>query len=218
MKPDDMNEIFKKYNAAVSAGDFNRAFEFYTANTKAEILSEIKDPSDRSGYEMMEKAMLPLSYTVDHADIEEEKATLYITGTYKSPDEEQPGKTARQEVMIFFLKESGHWKIDYKTFTGDPDEVKRSPDRNFEPETRYNLNKTTSLGGRIVSVKFEKDFTLVTIRVLDEENLVFIQSKTELEKSGFDTALLVPWRILSANGHPHKTNPLKVWAESFEVE
>lgn len=218
MESDQLNEIFRQYNAAVSAGDFKRAFEFYTASTKSEILSDIKDPSDRNGYEMMEKAMLPLSYTVDHADIGNEKATLYITGTYRSPDEEQPEKKSRQEVTINFLKESGQWKIDYKTFIGDPDAVKRSPDQNFEPESVYNFTKTTSAGGRIVSVKYEKDFTMVIIRVLDEENLVFLQSKSELEKNGFETSLLVPWRILSVNGYPHKTNPLKVWADSFEIE
>ncbi len=218
MESDDLNEIFKQYNTAVSAGDFKKAFEFYAADTKAEILSEIKDPSERDGYEMMEKAMLPLSYSVDHSDIGKEKASLYITGTYKSPDEEQPGKTSRQEVMINFLKELGQWKIDYKTFMGDPDAVRRSSDQDFEPESQYDFNKTTSLGGRIVSVKFENEFTMVTIKVLDEENLVFLQSKSELEKSGFETALLVPWRILSTEGYPHKSNPLKIWADSFEIE
>ncbi len=67
-------------------------------------------------------------------------------------------------------------------------------------------------------MKFEKDYTMVSIRVLDEENLVFLPNKAELEKFGFKTALMVPWKILEDEGHPHKTNPFKVWANSAEIK
>jgi len=217
VKTDDLTSLFDQYNAAVKAGEFERALEFRIAEVKDEILSFIANPEGKKDFEEMSKGMTPDSYTVDHLDSGQPEVTLYLTGTFKSPDPAQAGKIKRLEFRITFLEVSGVWKMGRVTWMGDPDAVKRSPDQNFEPESNYDLGRNTSLGGRIVSVKFEKDYTLVALRVMDEETLVFLPAKADLEKSGLKTGLLVPWGMLEAEGHPHKTNPLKILAQTAKL-
>jgi len=138
-----------------------------------------------------------------------------VTSVLENP--QKKGETSRVEMMIGFGLESGEWKLAEVNYMMDSDKIKRSPDQDFEPKDNYNPDKNTSMGGRIVFVKFEKDYTLVGIRMLDEENLVYLPVKEDLEKSGLKTELLVPWKTLKVDGHPHKTNPLKIWGEKAEI-
>lgn len=211
----ELTPIFDRHNAAVAAGNIDQALDLRTAQVKSEILSSLRTPQEKAGFGQMLKAMTPVSYQVDRLEADEAKATVYLTGTFKDP--QATGKEIRQEFKIYFLKETGAWKMAEVIFIGNPAEVKRSSDQGAEPEGNYALDRMTSLGGRIVSVKFEKDHTLVTLRIVDEENLVFLPAKAGLEKSGVRADSLTAGRLLEVRGHPHKTNPLKILGETAKT-
>ncbi len=90
-------------------------------------------------------------------------------------------------------------------------------DAGFEPQSHYDMGKYESAGGKIVAVSFEANCTLVTIRVVDEDNVVSLPPKAELEKKGLKTSKLKPGNFLQVDGHPHKTDKLKMWGESASV-
>lgn len=87
----------------------------------------------------------------------------------------------------------------------------------FEPADHFASERMMSAGGKIVSVKFEKDYTLVVLRIIDEDNVVVLPPKAALEKSGLHTDSLTPGKMLEVHGHPHKTNPLKILGETAKV-
>ena len=74
-----------------------------------------------------------------------------------------------------------------------------------------------SMGGPIARVAFEPDYTLVVVRVVDEENCAYLPSRADIAKSGQNPDLLVPYAIISINGFPHKSDKQKIWAEKFSL-
>lgn len=214
-KAEDLKLIYDQYIAAVRKKNIIEAGKLLTEKFKAELYPPDISAEDMAGFMDMAVAMQPVSYTIDYLDAGGAKVSLYITATLNNP--QLKGATSRLEMMIGFAMEGGVWKMAAVNYQMDPDKIKRSPDQDFEPKDNYNLDKNTSMGGRIVFVKFEKDFTLVGIRMLDEENLAFLPDKASLEKSGLKTELLVPWKILKVDGYPHKTNPMKIWGEKAEI-
>ena len=120
-------------------------------------------------------------------------------------------------LTIRFKKEKT-WKIDMVVYGIPPDQIQKSADENNDPESSYDMNKETSLGGKIVRVSFEPNYTLVVIRVVDEDQLAFLPSREVLEKDGFETSSLKPGRVAEASGHPHKTNKFKTLATGLDLK
>jgi len=208
VKMEELKLVFDEFNTAIANGKLEEGVKVRTGESKQSIMDAMKTKEEKLGTEQMLKAMIPLSCTLDHLDVKDSKAILYMTATL--PDPEKPTEKYRVEMMVNFAMDEGTWKMDQIMYLMNPDTIKRSPDQTFEPKENFDLNKNTVIGGRIVSVKFEPEYTLVAIRMLDEENLVFLPKKEDLEKSGVKTELLIPWKTLQVEGNPHKTNPLKI--------
>lgn len=217
LKTTDLTAIFDQYNQAITAGHTEQALEFRAADTKAEILEYLKTPEDKKEFEDMAKGTIPSEYVVNHVFSKPDATIIYLTSTFRSPDPAKAGLISHLEMSITFMSQSGTWKMGEFHFMGDPDKVKKSAEQTFEPQDHFNLDQTTMMGGRIVSVQFEKDYTLVTVRMVDEDTLVFLSDRATLEKSGLKLELLIPWNVLQVEGYTHKTNPLKVWGTKAEI-
>jgi len=63
----------------------------------------------------------------------------------------------------------------------------------------------------VISVVFDKDHTMVVVRVTNQDVLVTLPNKEALEKTGFKTEELIPWSYIEVAGYPHRTDTLKVW-------
>ena len=207
--------IFDNFNQAISAGKVEEALSFRNEETRKSFEGYIKTPEDLANTMQMVQSMIPLSYTTDHLDQQESKATAYFTATFKDPQNSE--KTVIQGLMINYTKENNTWKMADIIYMADPTDIKKSPDENFEPNANYDLGSNISMGGRILAVQFEKDYTLVKIKMLDEEDLVFLPSQAELEKTGLKSTDLVPYKILQVSGHKHPTNALKIWGNNAEI-
>jgi hypothetical protein len=125
------------------------------------------------------------------------------------PEVERP--RSRMEAAITFNKENGKWKMKSLLPLGDPDKVNRPKDLNYNPKAA-DLDREGSIGGRIVKIEFKPGYTLVMVRVMDEENAVFLPNKEKLQESGMSLGELAPWNIFEFSGHPHKKDKLKFFA------
>lgn len=219
--------IYDGYNKALLAGKVADALKLRSAETRASAQKEMPTEAARQRFLGMAKTMVPDTLRVVHATIDAagKKANIITVATKTIPKNAKlppggpaPGSTMQSEVTLTFVKESDGWKLDDQIFGVDPSRIVACKDDRNEPEAAYDTDKTVSMGGPIARVDFQADYTLVVIRVVDEENCAFLRAnKDELLKHGLDPAMLVPYAIVEIEGSPHKTDKQKILVDSLKV-
>jgi len=208
----ELKEIFDNYNTLMAGGKIEEGLDLRSKEVKKSTIEYMKDEEGKVMTESMIKSMLPVSYQIDHTENKKSgNVEVNCTGTFISQDPDDHGKQMKLEFQLVFLKEKGGWKIGDFNLLGDPDHIERSKNQGFEDEGNYDIQDSTVVGGRVISVKFEKDYTLVAIRVTNQEVLVTLPKKEELETEDFKTEELVPWSLVEVDGYPHQKDKLKVW-------
>jgi hypothetical protein len=208
----ELSQIFDAYNAASKAGEADMMISLRTAEMRKEIRRDIKKKEDRELFVLLGRAQTPESYEAQHVAVAKDgkTATLYILAQYAAmPEVERP--RSRMEAAITFNKENGKWKMKSLLPLGDPDKIARPKNLNYNPKAA-DLDREGSIGGRIVKIEFKPGYTLVMVRVMDEENAVFLPDKEKLQESGISVEELVRWNIFEFSGHPHKKDKLKFFA------
>jgi len=213
----ELTQIFDAYNAAAKAGEVDKMISLRTAEVRKEVRRDIKKKEDRELFVLLGRSQTPESYEAQHVAVARDgkTATLYILAQFAAmPEVERP--RSRMEAAITFNKENNKWKMKSLLPLGDPDKVTRPKDLNYNPKAA-DLDREGSIGGRIVKIEFKPGYTLVMVRVMDEENAVFLPSKEKLQESGMSLEELVPWNIFEFSGHPHKKDKLKFFATSGKM-
>lgn len=207
--------LYDRYNAAIQAGKLEDALALRSAESVKELRSEMKTPSDGQGFLEFSKQAIPDKVEVQHATVSKDgnKATIHTLASKKTPD----GATIRAELRLDFAKEGGAWKFVQPTFGPDPDKVMSCQSESFEPIGAYEEASNTSVGGSIVRVAFEPQYTLIVVRVADENNCVYAPNRSEIARAGIPPEVLVPYAIVEADGRKHKSDSRKVWADSLRV-
>jgi hypothetical protein len=145
-------------------------------------------------------------------------ATKTVPKDLKIAGAPPPGSVVHSGLTLDFVKEGGAWKFDNQIFGHDPSKTVACKSYTNEPDPAYNENSTTTMGGPIVRVDFQPSYTLIVIRVVDEENCAFLRSnKDELMQHGLDPAKLVPYAIVGIEGNPHKTDKQKFLVDTLTV-
>ena len=218
--------LYDSYNKAIAAGKLPDALAIRAAATRAQADKEMKTAKARQEFLAMAKMMIPDTLEVRHASISAagDKAQLLTVASKTFPPGKQvshgppPGTTARSELTLSFVREGDTWKLDDLMYGVDPSQIVLCRDDKNEPEAAYDTDKSISMGGPIARVDFQPEYTLVVVRVVDEENCAFLQSnKEELLKHGLDPAKLVPYAIVEIEGSPHKTDKQKILVNSLKV-
>jgi hypothetical protein len=183
-----------------------------TIEQQKDINKEIVKKQDRDYFLLLARAQIPESYEVEHVTWSGngQSAILYLLGQFPAMREIDRPRT-RMEEMISFKKEDGKWKIHTALPLGDPDKVKHPGDLTYAPEDA-DRDVSGNIGGRIVKTEFYPGYTLVLVRVLDEENAVFLPAKEVLQRAGVPLEDLEPWKIQEFSGHPHKSDKQKFFA------
>lgn len=207
---------FESYNQAIDAGKLQDALAIRTAETRANATKEMRTAKGRQEFLAMAKLMIPDKLEVLHAAISAagDKARLVTVASKTFPP---PGTTIRNGLTLSFARQGNAWKLDDLLYGMDPSEVVACKDDRNEPMKAYDPDKNVSIGGPIVRVDFQPDYTLVVIRVVDEENCAFLPNREEIAGHGIDPAKLVPYAIVEAKASPHRTNKQKVLIESLTV-
>jgi hypothetical protein len=205
-------QIYDSYNKAVSEGSFDKIISFYTSEVQNEITYQVKTKQEKKQFLNSAKIQIPESYEIIHfeSDKDTQSITLHTIMQFAALKEIKREKS-RIECDIKFKNENSQWKLESLLFLSDPDKIIHPSDLKYNPE-EADLDKEGDIGGRIVKIEFNPDYTLVIIRVLDEENAVFLKSKSELLKDGVSLKDLKPWNIYEFSGHPHKSDKLKFFA------
>jgi hypothetical protein len=208
--------LYNRYNAAIQAGRLDDAMALRSAEAVKELRGEIKTASDRQRFIEFSKQTIADAIEVKHATVSKEgsKAVIHTLVSKKLPD----GSTVRAELRLDYTQENGAWKLIQPTFGPDPDKVPSCQSESFDPIGAYADASNTSVGGPIVRVVFEAQYTLIVVRVVDENNCVFAPNRDELAKFGIAPEALVPYAIIEADGRKHKTDPRKVWADDLKVQ
>lgn len=210
----ELGKIFDAYNVAAKAGDVNQMLSWRTAAQQKEIRAQIGKKEELDYFLLIARAQIPESYQIQHVSLGRsgQNATLYLLGQFAAMPEIQRPRL-RMEEIVSFKKENGKWKFDSALPLGDPDKIKRPKDLTYNPKDA-NMNATGEIAGRIVKTEYKPGYTLVLLRVMDEENAVFLPAKEVLEKAGVPLKELEPWNLHQFKGYPHKSDKLKFFATS----
>jgi hypothetical protein len=216
---DELAALYRSYSAAVAADKVEEALTLRAGEVRKDIETELSTGSEEERKEMREmlRGTTPDSIEVQHLESAGETATLHVVGSKKMAFGPDAGKIKRIEMEIEFLKEGGTWLIGMPTFLGDPDQIKRIEDVAYEPIDSYDQDRSIDFGGRIVRVGEAADHTLLILRIVDEENAVFLPPRAELEAAGFDVDALQPFVVVEAAGYPHRSNAQKLWATTLSI-
>lgn len=176
--------VYDSYNKDLLGGKVADAMKLRSAEARASVAKEMPTAAARQQFLAMAKTMVPDTVHAEHATINAagDKASIItiasktISKNVKLPrGAPPPGSVMHCEVTLTYVKESDGWKLDDQMFGPDPAQIKQCKDDKYDGEAAYDANKTSSIGGPIVRVDFAPDHTLIVIRVVDEENGVFLR-------------------------------------------
>lgn len=217
----ELTAVLERYYAAQRAGDFDAWMAVCSEEFRAMLGSGFSSDAEKQAFLEWQKKATPSRFEVLHLEPgpDDGTATLYTVADGQRPPATPDGDwvDARAEVDVSFLREADGWKVAMLLVGPDPATIQRSDDESFEPLEAYDTDTQTSLGGRIVRTEFKDDHTLVVVRLMDEEELVYLPSRQGLIEVGFDPDLLVPHATVEVEGHPHRDNKLKVWATGLNI-
>jgi len=221
---DDVNEnervsmAMNGYVEAVRTGDIDRIFLHLTANAQEAFKILMDSPESIGLVTEMVKESAPENYKIKRVIIAKDAnsakidAEINIAAIIK-PDYELPAEHIL--TSFYFKKEDRVWKLDSTVDIADLDNMERPKDYKYEPD-QIDLDAVGLAVGNIEDVKFEKDHTLVIVYSKDKEYAVFLVAKEELQKKT-DMEMLSPGKVVIFEGHPHKTDPLKIFGVNEKV-
>jgi len=217
--------IYDSYNRAIAAGKWPDALALRSDQMRERAKKEMKTAKQQREMLEMAKAMVPDSLEVLHATINRAGteaqimtvAAKTIPKGMKMPGGPAPGTVVHSGLTLEFVKQGGGWRFDNQTFGADPSKITACKDASNEPESAYDTGKDVSMGGPIVRVDFQPDYTMIVVRVVDEENCAFLPSREVLAKHGLPPEQLVPYAIVEIDGSPHRTDKQKVLVDKINV-
>ncbi len=217
----ELTGVLERYYAAQRAGDFDAWMAVCSQDFRGMVAGGFSSEEEKQAFLAWQQKATPRSFQVLHLESggEDGAATLYTVTDGQRPPDSPDGEwiDAQAEVDVSFVKEADGWKVAMVMVGTDPASIQRSADDSFEPIEAYDTGTYTNLGGRIVRAEFRDDHTLVVVRLLDEEEFVYLPSRQELEEMGFNPDLLVPHANVEVEGHPHLKDKFKVWATGLNV-
>lgn len=217
--------LYDRYNKAIAAGKLQDALALRTDEVRVRAKKELKTAKQQRDMLEMAKGMVPESLQVLHATINRagDKAEIMTVASATVPKGRQipggpaPGTVLRSGLTLDFVKQGGGWRFDNQTFGPDPSKLTACKDTRNEPAAAYDTGKDVSVGGPIVRVEFQPDYTMIVLRVLDEENCAFLPSREVLARHGLPPEQLVPYAIVEIDGSPHRTDKQKVLVDKINV-
>jgi hypothetical protein len=218
-------QIFDRHNAAIRAGKLDDALAMRSTETRNEVQDYLG--SDAKRKELLEfiGESVPDTIEVQHAQLSKDgaDATILVIAHKKIPADAAaqggppPGSVITVELTLNFVKEDGRWTFGDQVFGLDPTQIVACKNAAFEPIDAYDRSRNTSLGGPIARVAFEADYTLVVVRVLNEENCAYLPNRATIKKAGVNPDLLVPYAVVEIDGFPHKSDKQKAWVDHITI-
>lgn len=211
-------KIYDEFSAAIRAGSATRLVAVLTPERAKQTRKDLADPAERSALFAMAASMQPTTYEIVGRTPCKggRKVIFYLVGTFVVPPDSARAhgvpEQARNEISVDLHRVGKAWKMDTPSYGGDPDKVKRPKDLKRGDLSKFKDDAETNLGGRVLRVETTDEAVAVVLRVLDEENVVFLPPAAEAEAAGFHLADYTPGQIVEFSARPHKKDKLKYLA------
>ena len=217
-------QLYDRYNQAIAAGKVDEAVALRSSETRKSLRPYLGSKAKRRELVETVSQVIPDTVEVKHGTVAKDgkSAELQTIVTKKAPAKmpkggPPPGSILTMELTLDFVIEGGQWKLGDTIFGMDPTKIAPCKNPAFEPIEAYDDDKNVDLGGPIVRVQFEADYTLVVVRVVDEENCAYMPNREAIQQAGLNLDLLVPYAIAEISGLPHRTDKQKVWVDHITV-
>jgi hypothetical protein len=213
---DTFRKIYDGYIAGLKAKDFQAIVKLRTADQQKELTEGV--PAERvAAYQagLFEQSLqvMPVAYEVRFVKLSKDgnSASMVLVGMVPVPAEAQKEANLPPEqqirLTVAFAKEAGVWKMGEMRFGSEPDENARPKDLRMGQRGDYSAQANTDIGGEIQRIEKQAAGTVYVIRVVDEEDAVFVPA-------AHVSADFVPGAIVSFHAAKHGKDSLKYWAES----
>ena len=217
-------QIYDRFNQAIAAGKVDEAVALRSSEARKAMRPYLGSKAKRRELVEILEGGIPDTIEVKHGSLAKDgkSAAILLVATQKVPAKvpkggPPPGSVMTMEMTLNFVREGGQWKLGDTIFGMDPAKVVPCKNPAFEPIEAYDDSKNVELGGPIVRVDFEPDYTLLVVRVVDQENCAYMPNREAIEKAGLKVDMLVPYNIAEISGLPHKSDPQKVWVDNITV-
>jgi hypothetical protein len=213
---DSFRKTFDACIAALKAKHFEEVTGLMTAEARKAI-NEQFPPSKHTEFFANVLETMPTSYEVESVGVSKDGKTalMLLVGMVPVPREERQSQklpaVQKQEISVEFAKEDGVWKIGPIQFGSDPDQRPRPKDLKMGVRGDYSEQVNTQIGGVILRMEKQEVGTVYVIRVVDEEDAVFVPAA--LVTSDFVTGVVICFSAAKS-----ETDPLKYWAKSAQLE
>lgn len=220
---EQFRKVYDEFSAAMKAGSLPRLLAVLTPARAKVVKKECADPAEKAAGFAMGASMQPTSYEIVGRTPCKggKKVIIYLIGTFEVPPDVAKARDipekSRNEISVDFHRVGKVWKMDTPSYGGDPDKVKRPKDLKRGDLSKYKDDAETSLGGRVLRVETTDETVAVILRVLDEENVVFLPPAAEALAAGFHLADYTPGQIVEFSARPHKKDKLKYLALTGQV-
>jgi hypothetical protein len=220
----ELLQVYDRHNQAIAAGKIDDAVALRSSEAKKAMRPYLGSAAKRRELAAILAQGIPDTIEVKHGSVSADgkTAAILILATKKAPAKvpkgsPPPGSLMTTEMTLDFVSEGGQWKFGETVFGMDPAKIVPCKNPAFEPIEAYDDDKNVELGGPIVRVEFQADYTLLVVRVVDEENCAYMPNREAIDKAGLKPDMLVPYAIAEISGLPHKTDPQKVWVDHITV-
>jgi hypothetical protein len=217
---DSLRKTFDACNDAIKAKNFQGVLSQMSSATRKQIAAMIP-PAQHTPFFLNAMLRVPISYEVESVapGKDGKSASLMLLAMLppippdmqESEKSEAAGQPRKRELTVVFAREAGLWKISAVNTGIDPDQRPRPKDLKMGQRADYNAESNTDMGGVIQRIEKQDAGTVYVIRILDEEDAVFVPA--DHVSPDFVTGV-----VISFHAAQNQNDPLKYWAESAKLE
>lgn len=206
--------LFARYNRAIDAGNIDEAIALRTDAVRTALTPHLQTPQDRAAFLVDAREMVPDRVQVRHAGINDagDRALLILLAS-----KTVSGQPQQDEFDLAFARQGGVWKLSGMASAPGPADIKRCPNQIAQPASAYAGGPTVSLTGRIETVSFLPDHTLVLLTAGGTEVCAFLPNRAALQRHGMNPAIIQPWRVVDISGVAQRSDPQKILVNNITV-
>jgi hypothetical protein len=217
---ESLRKTFDACNDAVKAKNFQGVLSQMSSPMHKQIAAMIQ-PSQRTPFFFNAMLSVPISYNVESVSPGKDGKSASMTlmamlpplplDMQENEKTQTPGQPRKREQTVAFVLEGGVWKISSIDTGINPDQRPRPKDLKMGQRADYSAEVSTDMGGVILRMEKQDAGTVYVIRILDEEDAVFVPA--EHVSSNFVTGV-----VISFHAAQNQSDPLKYWAQSAKLE
>lgn len=206
--------LYSRFNRAIASGQLDLALALRSDTVRETLMRQLATSKDRADYLAAVAQTIPDRLEPRHSSVNNagDKATLLMLA-----DKTAATGQIQSELDISFVKQAGSWKLGDITSGPGPAEIRRCKDSSYEPASAFDASHPIALIGRIESVEFQPNDTVIKVLSGATETCALLPSRDVMRQRGLDPATLQPYRVAEITGAASRTDPQKLMVDNITV-